>query len=409
VAATALRPNGERGLAVVVARDGADRLMVAPLVREGVGWRRARPRDGASAALVDALASGRPLDDGFRLRQLAPVGPLSGERAIGVDQTNESVVVGSAVVVKWLAEPDTRPADAADIQAHLAAVGYRGVPRPLGSLVWADPDGGQATLTFLTEWLPEARDGWDWCVQEVLEHLEHVPAGCHPGCGALTFPVELGGLTAGLHVALATPSTVIPRPCVMAGADLIGRWAAAASRALDTALGLLPDEAATELHLRAGVLRTQIESLSSVGTTIIQPIHGDLHVGQVLRSDRGLAVIDLDDDISIAPAERGRPLPVARDVAQMTCSLDHIGRMVDLRTGGRSTAAIEAWIDGAQRGYLDAYRSTLTQAGRAELLDDRLLEPMTAERICVELVYAARVLPRWLYAPMGTLRRVVPV
>ncbi len=65
LAATALRPHGERGLAVVVARDASGRLMLAPLVREGAGWRRARPRDGASAALVEALAAGQALDDGF--------------------------------------------------------------------------------------------------------------------------------------------------------------------------------------------------------------------------------------------------------------------------------------------------------------------------------------------------------
>ena len=47
------------------------------------------------------------------------------------------------------------------------------MPGPLGSLVWTDPAGMQAILAFLTEWLPEARDGWDWCVQDLLEHLEH--------------------------------------------------------------------------------------------------------------------------------------------------------------------------------------------------------------------------------------------
>ena len=70
-----------------------------------------------------------------------------------------------------------------------------------------------------------------------------------------------------------------------------------------------------------------------------------------------------------------------------------------------SSAAIEDWIGGAQRDFLAAYRAALADAGRPELLDERLLGPLTAERICRELVYAARVLPRWLYAPMGTLRR----
>src|SRR4051794_15272948 len=73
--ATALGPHGDPGLAVVVAREPSGRLLLAPLVREGAGWRRARPRDGASAALVEALASGRSLDPGFQLRQLGPIEP----------------------------------------------------------------------------------------------------------------------------------------------------------------------------------------------------------------------------------------------------------------------------------------------------------------------------------------------
>ena len=306
--------------------------MLAPLVREGTRWRRARPRDGASAALVEALSSAIELDDGFRLHRLGPVGRLRGERAIGVDQTNESVVVGSAVVVKWLADPALRPAQVADLQEHLAAIGYAGVPRPLGSLVWSPSADLQATLAFFTEWLPEARDGWDWCVQDLLEHLEHGAGGCTPTCRALTFPSALGRLTAGLHVALATPSGVIEQPCSQVGADALLAWAEATLGALDTALELLSGDALIELRARADVIRRRIRSLGDVSATPVQRIHGDLHVGQILSSPRGLAVIDVDDDISIDVADRGRPLPAARDVAQMTCSLDHVGRVAMRRT-----------------------------------------------------------------------------
>ena len=105
---------------------------------------------------------------------------------------------------------------------------------------------------------------------------------------------------------------------------------------------------------------------------------------------------------------RGRPLPVDRDVAQMTCSLDHVGRLADRRTGGTQRVAIEGWIGDAQADYLAAYRDAIAASGTGVTLDPRLLVPFIAERICREIVYAARVLPRWLDAPMGTLRRVVP-
>ena len=258
VVAMSLGSSGGRGLAVVVAKGPFGRLTLAPLVREGSGWRRARPRDGASAALVTALATHQALDAGFELVKLAPVGQLQGERAIGVDQTDKSVVVGGSVVVKWLAEPALRPAAVPDLQAHLAAVGYQGVPRPLGSLVWSDEAGRRATLAFLTEWLPDARDGWDWCVQDLLEHLDHQPGSCPADCGAMASPGELGRLTAGLHLALATPSEVIPTPAMSADAASIGTWASSALGALEDALDLLPIDARAELAIRAPRLRTWI-------------------------------------------------------------------------------------------------------------------------------------------------------
>jgi maltokinase len=407
LAATALRPYGERGLAVVLARHPSGRLMLGPLVREGAGWRRARPRDGASAALVEALASGRSLEGGFQLRQLGEVGHLRGERAIGVDQTNESVVVGGSVVVKWLAEPNLRPASVPDLQAHLAALDYRGVPAPLGSLVWTDTSGARAPLAFLTTWLPDARDGWDWCVQDVLEHLEH-PGKCPADCAARTAPRDLARATAGLHAALATPTDVIPEPVGCADQVATSAWMSDALDALGTALQLVPPAAARELRDREAGLRDRIGRMGGITDTPIQHIHGDLHVGQVLSSHRGLAIIDLDDDISVDPMVRGRPLPVARDVAQMTCSLDHVGRLADRRTSGRHRDAIERWIGDAQADYLTTYRTALAASGTEATLDDRLLDAFVAERICREIVYAARVLPRWLDAPMGTLRRVVP-
>ncbi len=89
----------------------------------------------------------------------------------------------------------------------------------------------------------------------------------------------------------------------------------------------------------------------------------------------------------------------------MACSLDHVGRIAARRSTDAPDGTIDAWIEDAQASFLGAYRAALADAGRPELFDERLLLPLTAERICRELIYAARVLPRWLYAPLGTLRR----
>ena len=111
---------------------------------------------------------------------------------------------------------------------------------------------------------------------------------------------------------------------------------------------------------------------------------------------------------SLPEAERGRPLPVASDVAQLANSFDHVGRMVEDRSGHRRSHVVSDWVATARRSLLDSYTSVLAEAGRADLFDTRMLAPFEAERVCREILYAARTLPRWMYAPLSTLRRMFP-
>lgn len=406
VAAAALGPGTRPGLAVVVTQDPAGRLSLAPLARDAGAWRRARPRDGASTAVVAGVASLPELADGFHFERLVDPGHPQGERAIGVDQTNESVVVGDRVVVKWLIEPVLRDPAIVDLPTHLAAAGFTAIPTPLGSLRWG-VDGRIATLAQVAAWLPDSADGWDWCVTDVLAHVLHGTA-CPGDCPGIRLGARLGELAGALHVALATPTPLIPAPVIRADRRLIGEWHRTALDALDRTVAAVDGAALTALEPRADALRARIDTLAMVDTTPMLRIHGDLHVGQILRSGDRLVVIDLEDDVSLPVSERGRPLPAARDLAQLDSSLDHIGRIVDRRTDGAHGAAVDAWVDHARQAFLAAYVETLAAAGHAELFDARLLVAFEAERVCREMLYAAGTLPRWMYAPLGTLRRMIP-
>ena len=144
-----------------------------------------------------------------------------------------------------------------------------------------------------------------------------------------------------------------------------------------------------------------------VGTIIID-VHGDLHIGQVLRTSRGdgLSIIDFDGSPTRSPEQRLARQPAARDVAGMLASLDHVGRVVLHRTEGLDDgqrARVHDWIASAQKGFLDAYLSRLAEAGEESLLDVRLVRPFQLQQECREFIYAARYLPHWRYAPEGAL------
>jgi len=114
----------------------------------------------------------------------------------------------------------------------------------------------------------------------------------------------------------------------------------------------------------------------------------------VLEWPGGLAVIDFDGNPTLGSEANAIRQPVERDIAQMLVSLDLVGRVVQKRIGAGGAMAVDQWIVDARAGFLAA-------SGRA---DERLLAAFEVEQLCRELVYAARFLPRWDYAPMAALR-----
>jgi len=342
-------------LGVALAAEPPGSFASVPVVRDGSSWRRCRPGDGISAFVAGA--------------------PMASERAIGVDQTHDSVVVGERAIVKWFRHVGPGPSRAATLLAHLAEVGFDGIPAPLGSLAWRSASGPELTLAQGDAYLARARDGWEWCVERA--EARDVSVGR-----------ALGELVAALHRALATPSSVVEHPGGSAGREEIGRWKAEALATLDDALALTDD---VELSSWAPAMRAVLDGVTG-RSVAIQPVHGDLHVGQVLEWSGGHAVIDFDGNPTLSEPANAVRQPRERDVAQLTTSLDHVGRVVEERGEGDRSA----WIAAARAGFLGG-------VGAFDL-HEQLLAAFEVEQECRELVYAARFLPRWRYAPMATLR-----
>ncbi|GAA2318590.1 hypothetical protein GCM10010149_83890 [Nonomuraea roseoviolacea subsp. roseoviolacea] len=364
---------------------------------------------GLTAALVASLADDVPAP--FAVRRLGPLPSLShgeaaadtgvpAERDFGehVDQTNYSVVVSDRVVVKWLTPPAPLPHPAPDVLAHLAASGVEEIAPPYAALTLREKSGAgdaagerEVLLALVTGYLPEARDGWEWCVDEAE-------------AGRTSFARDLGRLTADLHIALSTFRP--PAPTDLTGTGEPGGYGTRAEQALREALALTDGEDGAWLAAREAALRQELESLHRpLGPAPLIRIHGDLHVGQILRWRDGYAVIDFDGNPTVTGAEPYQP--AARDVAQLATSLEHVAQ-VAVRRRGTPPELAARWARETRAAMLSAYRRRLAGRGRPELLDEALLRPFEVEQECRELVYAARHLPRWRYAPMGVLRTWYP-
>ena len=365
----------------------------------------ARPVVGGLALSVDG--DGRVLVDGRRpeagdgvARALArlvvdDVAAEAPERGIAVDQTNTSVIVDDRLVVKivgrWAAADR-----AGHLLERLAAAGSDDVARLHGRVEWRHPEHGDATLAIVTEYLPGAEDGWTWAVDDVVASLD---SGLDP-----VWPALLGARVARIH-------DVLGAAAVPSGPDAAAARRTRAADALARAVDAAEGPTAARLRNRRSALERDIRSLADTAPGLEFPIHGDLHVGQVLASPdatapggRRYTVIDFDGDPQLDAADRERADAAARDVAHLLVSLDLVAAVAQKRLR-RADPAAWAWADRARRDLLDAYRAELA---RSELFDPALLPGFEAEQLAAELHYADRFLPAWRYAPDAAITHRYP-
>jgi maltokinase len=317
------------------------------------------------------------------------------ERPITVDQTNTSVVVDEAVVVKWMQPPVPEPHPGVRLMAHLGEVGFDEMPAYHGHVVVE----GRVTA-LVTEFVPGAVDGWEWYTDQFTGTLD----GRCTETDVRSSAIRLGELAARLHIALATPSATIPDPV---GSARISDEADRADHLLRDALAATTGSPGRRLAERAERIRDVLTTLHVDDDITVQPVHGDLHVGNVLRSGDRMVITDFDGNPLVDPDIRRRRRPASADLASMMQSIDHVARIAINRVP-EAAEVLDPLAAVAVRDCRVAYRNTLAFTGASSLLDEHLLWPLRVAQELHEFVYAARHLPRWTYAPDGALCAMFP-
>lgn len=377
-------------LAVVAGPDGP---AAVPMTRdEGGGWRRAHPGDGAAEALLGFLARtyGSVITRGGFTVQSWSQGTAAGERAVGVDQTNESVIVGDTAVVKWATHLQDGPHPAPRRITVLRANGFDGMPTPWGLITWRPAHGAETLAVSVDEYLPGAVDGWTWAVDLIT-----AAARDHERAAALDAAGDVGTLVAELHAALAgTAKAASPQDAA--------RWRADALETLETVCRLGDSASIATVRARRDEILAILDGLGTVSGIPVIEGHGDLHVGQVLRSRGRFVVTDFDGNPVLPATQRMLPIPAAVDVAGMAQSLAHTAIVARkyTRLDADTLAEVDALIRAA---FLDSYTDRLAGLGHADLYDPAPLRALRTQQVLREIIYAARHLPRWMYVPDAAL------
>ena len=334
--------------------------------------------DRIGSPLLDALAQGRRLPGRCAEFVFEAGAALAGsmpksrdQRPMGIDQSNTSLIVGERLVLKLYRKleagehPEIRLGRYLTDTAHIAFM-----PAFVGAAHWGDH-----AILMVQAHVSHATDGWTWSADCVVRN-EIEPFAL------------LGSRTAALHMALAQLESRI------ATERELTEWRADADAQLDRVLTLVDGEARDELRVWEERLRAEYAALETVAPPLLHPLHGDYHIGQILRFADGLRVVDFEGEPTKPLAQRralGTPL---RDVAAMLRSFDHVARYVDRDVDPGNPARIERWIREVRAAFLGAYGDH----------DTVLLRALEVEKETYEYIYVSTFLPEWMYAPRGGMR-----
>ncbi|HSK25316.1 MAG TPA: aminoglycoside phosphotransferase [Jiangellales bacterium] len=320
------------------------------------------------------------------------------------EQSNTSLVYGDTALLKVFRRiaPGTNP----DVEIHdaLTRAGCASVAPLLGWVDgrWTDRDGKpqQASLAMLQTFLVTATDGWRLATASVRDL--YAEADLHADEVGGDFAGEarrLGAATAEVHHVMAE---VLPTGEM--GNDDLRAMAAAMRGRLEGALEVVP-----ELRPHAAGLHAAYDELAGLpGPVPVQRVHGDYHLGQVMRTVLGWKLLDFEGEPEKSLAERVLLDSPVRDVAGMLRSFDYAARhllVVDHPGSEQIAYRAAEWAERNRDAFCDGYAAA---AGHDPRDQGTLLRAYETDKAVYEAVYEARNRPAWLPIPLAAVQRLAP-
>lgn len=360
---------------------------------------------------VGAEASGLSDRAGLRFRRVSGSDALDPElrsSPMTGEQSNSSVRYDDVAIMKVFRKisPGINP----DIEIHeeLTRADSEHVAALYG-WVETEIDGEIVQLAMLQEFLRTASDGFELALGSVRTLLAD-PEQTIGGSGG-----DFAGEAARLGEALAEVHGALRQsfPSERRGHDSTAELARAMTERLDAALRVVP-----ELEPIAPRLRAVYGAIAEADGLDVQRIHGDLHLGQTLRTAHGWRIVDFEGEPGRPFAERALPDSPWRDVAGMLRSFDYATGVVEMSQVSvneqeRSVRSEQArrWSERARRSFVDAYVAARDGSSDGSADGDRdvrftLLDAYVADKAVYEAVYEKRNRPAWTAIPLGALAEI---
>lgn len=338
-------------------------------------------------ALIDSSATVGPIRFLREPDAELPVGATP--RVMGAEQSNTSVVFGTSAIFKAFRRVTPGVNPDIELSRVLARAGNAHVATLLGSID-TDLDGEHYALGMVTRFAAGSAEGWDTATASTQE-LFATDDGAGDGTSFADESRALGEAVASVHRTLAEELGV-----------------SEVAFPVDTLVQRLRVVAASVPELAPYVDRIEARYRRLADRAIsVQRVHGDLHLGQVLRTPQTWLVIDFEGEPGQPLPERRRPDSALRDVAGMLRSYEYAAyqRLVE---GGDSADELvhraRDWADGNRTAFCEGYA---TAAGADPRADPDVLAAYELDKAVYEAGYEARYRPAWLPIPMESIARLV--
>jgi maltokinase len=333
----------------------------------------------------------------FKREPGADIDPDAASLVLSAEQSNSSVVYGEQSILKLfrIVVPGTNPD--LEITRALTEAGNHHVAAVQG-WIEADLNGVPTTLGLLQEFLRTGSDGWALALTSVRDLFAEADLHAEEVGGDFAAESErLGMATADVHNAMAQvlETGIADAPAMEA---LAGSMRARLDAAT-TAVPLLADH--------AGAIADVFDALGQVSEPVrLQRVHGDYHLGQVMRTDWGWVLLDFEGEPGAPIQTRAALSSPLRDVAGMLRSFDYASRYLLADHAGVAQLEYRAaeWAERNRDAFCVGYAKAAGHDPREENL---LLRAFELDKAVYEVVYEARNRPAWVSIPLGSIERLL--